>query len=46
MHGKGKMNWGNGKYYEGDFVFDMKHGYGIFYWGDGRIYSGEWRDGK
>jgi len=46
MHGRGLLQWADGKLYEGDFVNDKRQGNGIFKWKDGRVYDGEWRDGK
>ena len=46
MNGKGKMQWPDGKYYEGDYVNDNKEGLGEFHWPDGKWYRGEWLNGK
>ena len=46
MHGKGKMIWGDGRIYEGEYFEDKKWGYGVFIWNDGRKYDGYWKDGK
>ena len=40
MHGKGKVEWADGKVYEGDYENDKKHGFGTFSWPDGRKYVG------
>ena len=45
-HGKGKMVYPSGNYYEGDWAFDKKEGYGTLKWPDGTIYEGYWKDGK
>lgn len=46
MHGKGKITWLDGRYYEGEYVDDKKQGEGLFDWGDGRKYIGQWYKGK
>ena len=52
MNGKGKLNWPDGRSYEGDFIDDNKEGEGHFIWPDTkdptkfRSYSGAWADGK
>lgn len=46
MHGKGRIEWPDGKFYEGDYKDDKKHGRGTFQWADGKKYDGEWQDGK
>lgn len=28
MHGKGKLQWPDGKSYEGEYLNDRKHGFG------------------
>lgn len=42
MHGKGRIEWPDGKFYEGDYKDDKKHGRGTFQWADGKKYDGEW----
>jgi hypothetical protein len=47
MAGRGRMEWPNGMYYEGQYENDLKHGFGIFYYGKGRkMYVGFWKKGK
>ena len=46
MDGKGKFEWPDGRFYEGEYKMDKKDGYGIFTWKDGRIYKGYWKNGK
>jgi len=36
MHGKGRIEWSDGKSYEGEYKDDKKHGSGVFKWADGR----------
>jgi len=40
MHGKGKLEFVDGKKYDGDFIEDNKHGKGVFEWPDGKKYDG------
>lgn len=35
-----------GRFYEGEFLNDMKHGLGTFLWPDGHKYTGQWSNGK
>lgn len=45
-HGKGKMTFTDGSYYDGDWEADETHGYGVNYNKDNSIkYSGKWVDG-
>lgn len=44
MHGKGKMNWPDGRQYIGEFRNNMKHGNGVFTWEDGKRYDGGYRN--
>lgn len=46
MHGKGSMNWSEGKLYKGDWVDGQMHGQGILEWSDGRRYEGSFEKGK
>ena len=46
MHGYGKIEWADGRRYEGEYENDKKQGQGIFYWADGRKYVGTWKDGQ
>ena len=46
MHGKGKLEWPDGRVYEGEYEYDKKNGFGIFRWADGRRYEGYWANGK
>jgi hypothetical protein len=46
-HGKGKVTYTNGDYYEGGFVDDKFHGdKGVYHWFDGDEYEGGWKDGE
>ena len=40
MHGNGKVEWNDGKIYEGEYENDKKHGFGTFSWPDKRKYVG------
>ena len=42
MNGRGKMSYPNGKFYEGNFVDDLKDGYGVYEW-DNKRYEGQWK---
>ena len=33
-HGKGKMTYPSGNYYDGEWLYDKKEGQGIMYWFD------------
>ncbi len=46
MNGQGKLEWADGKSYEGEYKCDLKHGKGIFSWQDGRKYIGTWVNGQ
>ena len=46
MHGKGKMTYGNGFSYVGEFKNDKYHGQGTLGWADGGVYEGQWIDSK
>ena len=46
-HGKGKMTYETGNYYEGGFVDDKYHGVkGVYHWSDKDEYEGSWKDGE
>lgn len=55
-HGVGKMKFGNGDQYEGEFERNKFHGFGAYVWStvvdednqviSGRRYEGNWVDGK
>ena len=36
IKGIGKLEWPDGKTYEGEFVFDKREGDGNFYWSNGK----------
>ena len=47
--GKGKYEWYDGSWYEGEVMQGLRHGFGT-YWtnsapGGETIYSGDWKDG-
>lgn len=44
MNGQGKMEWNDGKIYEGKFIDDKREGLGYLLWPDGRKYEGEWHN--
>jgi hypothetical protein len=46
MCGKGRYEWADGRYYEGEYLNDKKHGFGEYFWTTGKIYQGEWSEGK
>ena len=41
QHGKGKENWPDGSYYEGEYKDGVKSGKGTFSWADGSTYTGD-----
>src|SRR5690606_30923060 len=44
-HGKGKMIYASGNYYEGDWKFDKKSGYGDMNWlTTNEVYKGFWEE--
>lgn len=44
-HGKGKMAYVSGNYYDGDWKYDKKNGYGEMYWlTTNEIYKGFWEE--
>ena len=46
MQGCGKLNYGDGRKYEGDFYSNHRSGQGTMEWPDGRRYFGAWQEGK
>lgn len=40
IHGKGQMNWLDGRVYNGQWDRNQIHGYGEFKYEDGSIYKG------
>lgn len=43
-NGKGKFEWDDGSYYDGDFVDGQFQGYGVYYFANlDKIYEGEFR---
>ena len=40
MHGRGKLEFPDGRIYEGDYLDDLRDGFGIFAYPDGRRYEG------
>jgi len=46
MHGRGVLEWKDGKKYTGEFINDKREGQGTFIWADGREYKGGWKNGK
>ena len=46
-HGKGRIDWPNGDFYEGDFNDGLRSGKGVYSCKGGKhIYEGEWKLGK
>ena len=45
-HGKGKVSYLTGNYYDGNFVNDKFEGEGTYHWYDEDEYEGAWKDGK
>ena len=46
-NGKGKINWSDNSYYEGEFVNNYYEGYGVYILMSKRKgYIGEWKEGK
>lgn len=43
---EGKIQYTDGRYYEGTLENGLKNGHGYFYWDDDNIYKGEYRNGK
>ena len=46
MHGLGRMEWPDGRFYQGNFSLDQRHGYGIYKFTDGSSFKGEFKDNK
>ena len=42
MHGKGRFNYANGSWYQGELQLGVIHGHGIFHYANGDEYEGEW----
>ena len=46
-HGKGKITYPDGAYYEGEFKNDKMHGMGSLYYTKGKpAYEGQWMEDK
>ena len=45
LHGKGRMQWGNGARYEGRFADGLLHGKGTLHLANGQVYEGEFAKG-
>lgn len=43
---KGRCNWTNGRFYEGEWKDGKQNGYGITVFPEGFIYEGQWTNGK
>lgn len=43
---KGKFDWKDGSYYDGEIKNELFEGEGLFHWAEGREYIGEWKEGK
>ena len=46
MHGRGRYEWKDGRFYEGDWLNGKMHGRGTYIWTDGRKYEGEYHEDK
>jgi len=44
IHGRGRLQYSNRRYYDGDFVRGRRHGQGQYEDGLGGLYSGHWAD--
>lgn len=44
MHGKAKINFTDGTYFEGEYIEDVKCGYGKMIFGPDEKYEGEFYD--
>ena len=42
MHEYGKIEWSDGRYYQGQYKLDKKHGEGNYYWPNRRSYKMMW----
>lgn len=46
MTGKGRYDWPDGSWYEGDVNIGLRHGFGTYATPEEEcIYEGEWKDG-
>jgi hypothetical protein len=45
-HGRGVMEWEDGRQYQGQFLDDDFHGEGVMKWPDGRQYIGQYANGR
>jgi len=52
-HGRGKLSWPDGTYYEGEFVQGAFQGFGVMSWpaatlgaSADKVYEGDWQEGK
>ena len=46
MHGAGRLSYGNGTSYDGDFHSNYFQGLGTYTWADGAQYTGIWQRSK
>ena len=46
MHGKGKLTFENGDFYQGEFVNGLREGNGVLKINNGKRVSGQWLDDK
>lgn len=46
MHGKGKLSFENGDYFQGEFVAGVRNGVGTLFIKSGKRVSGIWVDDK
>lgn len=46
MHGEGKITFGNGDYYQGEWKDDKRDGFGVYLSAYGQKFKANWKDGK
>lgn len=46
MHGKGVLEWNDGRKYDGDFINNKFDGEGKYFYRNGNIYTGPFKQGK
>ena len=46
MHGQGKITFGNGDYYQGEWKEDKRDGFGVYLSAYGQKFKANWKDGK
>jgi hypothetical protein len=43
-HGRGKLIYASGDWYDGEWVSGKKHGYGELHYANGDVFKGDWAD--